>query len=1381
MELDDDHHHHHHQWEVDEYEWDQVNAVGRRKEKGEENFLVGIATTMGETTRTRGATTQKLAAGGAAAPAEEEEEEGVVLFGKEEEKNGSAFRPPPRPSRASSRDSLGLDCNPLFVGVSRGARERDEDERRFLIGQRQKENAERKRIETTTRIDRSSDTTNTRSSDDDNKNGSVKVPRSSSNSSIKDKVVQCRVDGCEMKCERVYAKRSKVCEMHLKMDEVFHEGMLQRFCQKCTRFHSIEEFKDKRRACAFSLSKLAKVRAPTGGNGVGASIMTAAAKRTKLNADKSELTFFNGVPLDAMTVPARNKATKTKQQQQQEQQQRNSNTSNSKSPSLVRKENSGDSNTYANGKKYHHEYERQQQGQSTMREMDVLDFAFPDMEEDDAAYLNDFDGVGEQLRPHSNVLGLFSYDFTTGKLQNRDKMIFHDEHAEEGNVVGDLNAAQEGARKYLGEIGSDKYSGAVDEFFEQQQQQQKSHADKLTDFPDVYVSRAEIKISDRTPADISPAVGKGIRQSFKDAAHIRVCAEPGCTKLTVDAVFPDIVRRKKRASPDIKVRELAQKVVDADRSLDDVDASVTFQNQIATRMNGKWSVSDEKPAAINSFGRNSGAPWSAPFVLCTNPSAKKPKDTINRYNEGKQQNNGSLFYINNVAENVDARVRINGQILKDLKPLGRIGSDRSVLCFSVPQDYAEGVLSVDLIWSDNEATESGLIGKAAYNRFTAILTPEEKVANEIQSFIMELHSWSPRVAQSLRTHFETIFAEDFRYENFERPMFREMAKNITSWSLRNKFSHTAERLLEGQRNALESLQLSSSAHTALARTCQTYLHSAALSGSSNLVKMVIIQGGDYDIFGSAVTMVTLPDGSEESALHVASSDVFAPTSTLVVELFLLGEENLGAFFTLKNSKGETARDILSEYEFRGSLQNAYVKRCMQSALIVFWNVSKAIVDKKVSSIAMRHRLFEHKALSYWMDAYEEVCGISSDIIDDMKTKFDEDAARSSGFAVTTSATVANAAKGNIDVLLEADENNEGMRHSLELAMVLSWCDHVVREVCDEHFARIRRAVADTLNKPAIRTKEQEENDKKREDGRGSSDFTSEEVGGPPRCADSFLKRCFLHHYERKSWIAENLTTCAIRFKSVARARIARFQNAWHRSADYVAGMAVLSFDEPEMEKLYVHEDSTEKISTDLFVHLFYSLATVIAYVRFYRANQLFDMLFSPFTFIQLFKKFAAICTAPALCYLNYFKPKFYVRHREAINVASRISLSFFPSGNKQLENVIMPVLVVLKVVMFRLSSALWPIRAERHACMVILGEILNPTCVSSILSVYAIIPMFLNICFCFSIELRQRRMFACKYGCVWLNQRWSVFRSKSGKRIRRRSSTTRKVYTTKKA
>ena len=127
---------------------------------------------------------------------------------------------------------------------------------------------------------------------------------------------------------------------------------------------------------------------------------------------------------------------------------------------------------------------------------------------------------------------------------------------------------QEGARKHLEEIGSDTYSGDVDEFFERQQQQQKLYADKMTNFLDAYASRAEIKISNRTPADISPAVGNGIRQIFKDAAHIRVCAEPGCTKLTVDAVFPDIVRPKNGGSSvEINVRELAQKVVDAEIEL----------------------------------------------------------------------------------------------------------------------------------------------------------------------------------------------------------------------------------------------------------------------------------------------------------------------------------------------------------------------------------------------------------------------------------------------------------------------------------------------------------------------------------------------------------------------------------------------------------------------------------------------------------------------------------------------------------------------------------------------------------------------------------------------------------------------------------------------
>ena len=86
---------------------------------------------------------------------------------------------------------------------------------------------------------------------------------------------------------------------------------------------------------------------------------------------------------------------------------------------------------------------------------------------------------------------------------------------------------------------------------------------------------------------------------------------------------------------------------------------------------------------------------------------------------------------------------------------------------------------------------------------------------------------------------------------------------------------------------------------------------------------------------------------------------------------------------------------------------------------------------------MKHRLFTQDALSCWTDAYEEVCGNSSGIIDDMKTNFVKDIAKSSkstDFAFITTAPVADTDEGDIDVLLE--ENNEGVRLSLELAMVL---------------------------------------------------------------------------------------------------------------------------------------------------------------------------------------------------------------------------------------------------------------------------------------------------------------------------------------------------------
>ncbi|KAJ4830276.1 hypothetical protein Tsubulata_021750 [Turnera subulata] len=64
-------------------------------------------------------------------------------------------------------------------------------------------------------------------------------------------VPSCLVDGCTSdlsKC-RDYHRRHKVCELHSKTPRVFIKGREQRFCQQCSRFHSLEEFDEGKRSC----------------------------------------------------------------------------------------------------------------------------------------------------------------------------------------------------------------------------------------------------------------------------------------------------------------------------------------------------------------------------------------------------------------------------------------------------------------------------------------------------------------------------------------------------------------------------------------------------------------------------------------------------------------------------------------------------------------------------------------------------------------------------------------------------------------------------------------------------------------------------------------------------------------------------------------------------------------------------------------------------------------------------------------------------------------------------------------------------------------------------------------------------------------------------
>ncbi|XP_054822251.1 squamosa promoter-binding-like protein 13A [Prosopis cineraria] len=61
----------------------------------------------------------------------------------------------------------------------------------------------------------------------------------------------CLVDGCSSDLSncREYHRRHKVCELHSKTPVVTIGGQKQRFCQQCSRFHSLEEFDEGKRSC----------------------------------------------------------------------------------------------------------------------------------------------------------------------------------------------------------------------------------------------------------------------------------------------------------------------------------------------------------------------------------------------------------------------------------------------------------------------------------------------------------------------------------------------------------------------------------------------------------------------------------------------------------------------------------------------------------------------------------------------------------------------------------------------------------------------------------------------------------------------------------------------------------------------------------------------------------------------------------------------------------------------------------------------------------------------------------------------------------------------------------------------------------------------------
>lgn len=62
---------------------------------------------------------------------------------------------------------------------------------------------------------------------------------------------RCQAEGCsaDLSNSKHYHRRHKVCEFHSKASTVVANGLTQRFCQQCSRFHILSEFDNGKRSC----------------------------------------------------------------------------------------------------------------------------------------------------------------------------------------------------------------------------------------------------------------------------------------------------------------------------------------------------------------------------------------------------------------------------------------------------------------------------------------------------------------------------------------------------------------------------------------------------------------------------------------------------------------------------------------------------------------------------------------------------------------------------------------------------------------------------------------------------------------------------------------------------------------------------------------------------------------------------------------------------------------------------------------------------------------------------------------------------------------------------------------------------------------------------
>ncbi|CAL6270011.1 unnamed protein product [Bathycoccus prasinos] len=1074
--------------------------------------------------------------------------------------------------------------------------------------------------------------------------------------------VFCKVNGCDEECLSLYSIRVKVCVFHLKADEVMFNNELCRFCQKCTKFHNVGNFEEGRRACLRSLNRLAFKRVPASAQESALNTLALYDRMIMSQAGTGEAAPNGGANSDSATNTDNNKREVSSVLPSNE---------------LTRQRRIRDALTWLGAtwhqgtrkKEKKENEELQQQSQGTQIDQKTLSVS--------------------KLR----VIRLQCTQMLLNHLPEKFDPLTNAEERRRREII---NAS------YTRSEGYDRLMHLDNEAF--------------------ITLAAEIKIHNKQPHDLSASIGEGVKNYFAEKsghppARLEFTAEPGCTKLNVDALIPPMTSHKEVA------KELASYAIDTDDGgLDDVDIDVIIGAVRTRRRNGEWELSSEI--------RKKHDCRSVKHVMCTNP------DILNSCE------NENTLIVTGVPPGVVAVVRINGQVERG-SVIARFGGNSPVteastrktttrlnqstsesdqqqerpdvlqnsqsnyVYVSVPLDYAEGLMTINLMWPEGHE----FAGSALCDPIRILLSPDVDLAQELKEAMDEVHALSSEFCYTFKRYVGACLVKDGDVRSFTNPNFCLVQKDITLWALRNGFPKLSKRLLEPQVQMLENARSLAAADGVY----KTYVYAATLSDSVEIVREVIALGGEKNLFGTVSTVGNKE--TRDTALHIAAMN----GNTNMVLDFLSIVSSIESWFTSRNSSGFSPRDcaVLAQ----SSNLSKSIAKVLDDPLLIASNAVCLAVKEFVSKV---------KSGAYTTPAHAPAI----DHVEELENQSQAIFARASDLVFESLTEISTTVSEN-----ELEEARKvATVRLLEITNMLL-----------QHKACFLKLFSLAI-----------ERDCKLLESYNGADSMDKSFDSPIQSgADSFFVE-LLSSYDSgkgRGYVPQSI-----------RKIFGKLSNAL-ASLKY---KSMLAFEDPLIEKAYVLENSFYRKRVDLVAFL------LIFSVICARRIKFSDGTFSDFvfTFFRMgessslcfyISRMIGVLTFPGAIFALLVYPKFYTRHRESITMLVRYMSPLMWSLRSANETA--PVSIA-RVMFMRSSACVYGCRFERHAFVMMMNyffpfarmikifegqaadltfstvvEDLDRNGCNIFLSMGSI---GLNLVVSFLVEARFRRKFAAKYGVNWM-------------------------------